>query len=92
MKQVKSHRTEFSLSATCAQCYALSENQGLSLQRLQARQVLNEHMIGKAILYRRTDMKQVKFHHTELSLSAAGARCRALSENQGLSLRKLQER
>ena len=30
-----------------------------------------KHLPGKAILYRRTDMKLVKFHRTELSLSAS---------------------
>ena len=72
MKQVKFHRTELSLSATGAQFCVLSENQGLGLQQLQERRVLNEQLIGAAILYRRTDMKQVKNHRTELSLSATG--------------------
>ena len=91
MKQVKFHRTEVSLSATCAQFCALSENQGLSLQKLKERRVLNEQLIAKAILYRRTDMKQVKFHRTELSLSATGAQFCALAENRGLSLQKLHD-
>ena len=43
-------------------------------------------------MYRRTEMKQVKFHRTELSLSVSGAEFCALSENRGLSLQKLQER
>ena len=40
----------------------------------------------------RTEMKQVKFHRTELSLSVSGAEFCALSENRGLSLQNLQER
>ena len=92
MKQVKFHRTELSLSATGAQFCALPENQGLTLQKLQERRGLNQQLIGKAILYHRTDMKQVKLYRTELSLSVTGAQICALSENQGLSLRKLQER
>ena len=36
-------------------------------------------------------MKQVKFHRTELSLSVSGAEFCALSENEGLSLQKLQK-
>ena len=91
MKQVKFHRREISLSDTGLHFCARSEKQGLSLQKLQERRVLNETLIGKAMLYRRTDMKQVEFHRTELSLSATGAQFWALSENQGLSLRKLQE-
>ena len=43
-------------------------------------------------MYRRTEMKQVKFHRTELSLSVSGAEFCALSEHEGLSLQKLQER
>ena len=89
MKQVNFHRTELALSATGAQCCTFSENQGLSLQKLQERRVLNDNLSGKAILYRRTDMKQVKFHRTKLSLSATGAQFCALSEKQGLSLQKL---
>ena len=92
MKQVKFQGTELSVSAIAAQFCVFSENQGLSLQPLQESLVLNEQLIGKAILYRRTDMKQVKCHRTDLSLSAAGEQFCALSENQGLSLQKLQER
>ena len=54
-------------------------NQGLGIQRLQERRVLNESSIGKAIIYRRTHMKQVKIHRTELSLSASGAEICALA-------------
>ena len=35
MKSVKSHRTELSLSVSGAEFCALSENEGLSLQKLQ---------------------------------------------------------
>ena len=86
MRQIKFHRTELSLSATCADVCALSDNQGLCLQKLQETLVFNEQLIGKATLYRRTEMKQVKFHRTKLSRSATGAQLYALSENQGLSL------
>ena len=55
MKQVELHRTELSLSATGAQNCTLSENQDLSLQKLQERRVLNEQLIGKAFLYHRTE-------------------------------------
>ena len=47
MKQVKFHRTELSLSVSGAEFCALSENRGLSLQKLQERQVLNEQLFGK---------------------------------------------
>ena len=77
------------LSATCAQFCSFSENQALSLQKLQESLVLNETLIGKAIMYRRTDMKQVKFHRTELSVSVSGAQVCTLSENQGLRVQKL---
>ena len=46
----------------------------------------------KQVKFRRTEMKQVKIHRTELSLGVSGAEFCALSENRGLSLQKLQER
>ena len=41
-------------------------------------------------MYRRTDMKQVKIHRTELSLSVSEAESHALSKNEGPSLQTLQ--
>ena len=64
MKQVKFHRTELSLSVSGTEFCALSENEGLSLGKLQVISVLMKNVSGKALLYRRTDMKQVKFHRT----------------------------
>ncbi len=49
MKQVKFHRTELSLSVSGAEFCALSENEGLSLRKLQEIRVLNEKLVGEGL-------------------------------------------
>ena len=49
MKQVKFHRTEVLLSVSGAEFCALSENRGLSLQKLEERLVFNETLVGKRV-------------------------------------------
>ena len=89
MKQVKFRRTELSVSVSGPDLCALSENKGLSLGTLQVISVLMKNVSGKALLYCRTEIKQVKLHRTELSLSVSGTDFCALSTNEGLSLGKL---
>ena len=74
MKQVKFHRTELSLSVSGAKFCAFSENRGLSLQKLQERQVFNEKLggIGSKINHFGEPVKKIVFPEPPKSIFLTG--------------------